>query len=97
MPKRNLIEPLAVLEREIIETLLAGHHQYRPDLSYPQSHSDMAGAVRGLLRMFEIKRLPLPRPLRYPCDTCGGSGYSEIKPQYRKECEACEGRGWEES
>lgn len=65
MSKRQLEEPLNQLEREIIETLLAGHHEWRRDLPYPESHSDMQGAVRGLLRMFEVKRLPLARELQY--------------------------------
>lgn len=47
------------LEREIIETFLAGHHEWRPDLAYPESHSDMQGGVRALLRMYEIKRRPI--------------------------------------
>lgn len=56
MPKPSLKEPFYSLENDIIETLVAGHKEYRPDLSYPQSHSDMQAAVRGLLRMFDIKR-----------------------------------------
>jgi hypothetical protein len=68
MPKPPLKAPWDQLESDIIETLLAGHHEWRPDLDYPQSHSDMQGAVRGLLRMFEVKRRPLPvaLPIR-PC------------------------------
>ena len=69
MAKRRLTPELAILEAQIIETLLAGHHEWRPDLSYPESHSDMQGAVRGLLRMFEVRRLPLPRELEYACAT----------------------------
>jgi len=64
MPKPSLREPYAALENEIIETLLAGHHEWRPDLAYPESHSDMSGAVRGLLRMFDVKRRPLAMPMR---------------------------------
>jgi hypothetical protein len=63
MPKPTLAEPFHTLEHQIIETLLAGHHEWRPDLSYPESHSDMSGAVRGLLRMFDVKRLPIAREL----------------------------------
>lgn len=65
MPKRRLKEEVRILEDQIIETLLAGHKEWRPDLSYPESHSDMQGAVRGLLRMFEVKRRPLPKELEY--------------------------------
>jgi hypothetical protein len=67
VPKPKLKEPFHTLEGQIIETLLAGHHQYQPDLSYPESHSDMEGAVRGLLKMFDVKRLPIARDL--PIDT----------------------------
>lgn len=64
MPKPSLKEPYASLENDIIETLLAGHHEWRSDLKYPESHSDMQGAVRGLLRMFEVKRRPLAMPVK---------------------------------
>lgn len=63
MPKSFLKQPFAQLESDIIATLLAGHHQYRPDLSYPESHSDMQGAVRALLRMYNINRLSIAREL----------------------------------
>lgn len=65
MPKRRLKEEVRILEDQIIDTLIAGHKEWRPDLSYPESHSDMQGAVRGLLRMFEVKRRPLPKELEY--------------------------------
>lgn len=65
MAKLTLVEPYNTLEKEIIETLLAGHKEWRSDLEYPESYSDMQGAVRGLLRMFEVKRLPLSRSLEY--------------------------------
>lgn len=68
MAKRSLKAPLNQLEHDIIETLVAGHKEWRPDLSYPESYSDMQGAVRGLLRMFEVKRRPLPEPLEYEGD-----------------------------
>jgi len=65
MAKRSLKEPLRQLEADIIETLIAGHKEWRPDLRYPESHSDMQGAVRGLLRMFEVKRRPIAVELEY--------------------------------
>lgn len=68
MPKPTLKEPLHSLEHEMIETFLAGHHLYRPDLSYPESHSDMQGGIRALLRMFDIKRRPLAVDLSYEED-----------------------------
>lgn len=45
---------------DIIETLLAGHHQVRSDLRYPESHSDMTWAVMNLLRKYEVKLRPVP-------------------------------------
>ena len=63
MPKPPLKRPYGELEDSIIETLLAGHHQWRPDLPYPESHSDMRGAVRGLLQMFDVKRRPIAIPI----------------------------------
>lgn len=65
MAKSRLKAELDKLESDIIETLLAGHHEWRPDLAYPESHSDMQGAVRGLLRMFEVKRRPVAIELEY--------------------------------
>lgn len=71
MPKPNLMPPWDKLESDIIDSLIAGHQQWRPDLDYPQSHSDMQGAVRGLLQMFEIKRRPLPFKLPILECKCG--------------------------
>jgi hypothetical protein len=79
MPKSRLRPTLDQLESDIIETLLAGHHEWRPDLPYPESHSDMQGAVRGLLRMFKVERRPLPEPLEYHCEECHNSGYIRTK------------------
>lgn len=72
MAKQKLAEPLNTLEHEIIETLLAGHKEWRPDLQYPESYSDMQGAVRGLLKMFDVKRLPISRELKYEENKHGG-------------------------
>jgi hypothetical protein len=65
MAKKMLKAPMNQLEHDIIATLRAGHKEWRPDLAYPESYSDMQGAVRGLLRMFDVQRLPLPRDLEY--------------------------------
>jgi len=65
MPKCDLKEPFRTLEDQIIKTLVAGHKEWRPDLDYPESYSDMQGAVRGLLRMFDVQRLPVSRELPY--------------------------------
>lgn len=65
MPKAPLVPHLATLEGELIETLLAGLHQWRPDLNYPASHSDMQSAVRALLTMYQVKRRPIALVLEY--------------------------------
>lgn len=75
MPKPPLHGDLAHLECDIIDTLLAGLKQWRPDLRYPESHSDMQGCVRALLTMYEVKRRPLPEPLPSPCSRCDGLGH----------------------
>lgn len=51
-----LKEPWNALEGQIQETMQAGY-------KYPQSSSDWSWCVRALLRMFDVKRLPLPREL----------------------------------
>jgi hypothetical protein len=65
MAKAILSPDLHRLEADIIETLIAGHKQWRPDLAYPESHSDMQGAVRALLRMYKIERRPIAVDLTY--------------------------------
>ena len=59
MPKPSLAEPFRTLEWQLTETFLAGHHEWRPDLPYPESNSDMQGGMMALMRMFEIKRRPI--------------------------------------
>lgn len=76
MPKPPLKAKFSRLEDDIIETLIAGHQQYRPDLPYPQSHSDLSGGVRALMRRFDIK------PRAIPLDT------DEMLQQERK-CVVC--------
>lgn len=63
MPKPRLSPELEQLERDMIETFLAGLKQWRSDLNYPESHSDMQAGIRGLLQMYDIKRAPLPKEL----------------------------------
>jgi hypothetical protein len=60
MPKPMLRKPYDLLMSEIVTTLLAGHHEWRPDLAYPESHSDMQGGVMALLRKYEVKLRPVP-------------------------------------
>ncbi len=65
MPKPTLKEPFFTLEKQMIATMIAGLKEWRPDLNYPESHSDMQGCIRGVLQMFKVERLPLPRELEY--------------------------------
>lgn len=94
MPKPPLIERDAQLESDIIATLIAGHKQWRPDLEYPESHSDMQGAVRGLLQMYDIKRLPLPRRLKIQCHVCEGIRHLKPDPNTANTCPECKGKGY---
>lgn len=59
MPKPTLKPESQQLCHDLIETFLAGHREWRPDLPYPESHSDMMGGAFALIRMFEIKRRPI--------------------------------------
>ena len=59
MPKPLLSDKYSALESALMETFKAGLHEWRPDLDYPQSASDMSGGMRALIRMFEIKRRPI--------------------------------------
>jgi hypothetical protein len=102
MPKSSLAEPDATLEVHLIETMLAGLKNWRPDLNYPQSYSDMEACARGLMRMFEIKRAPLPIPLKYFCDYCEGTGYRRLTftrengdVVEKEDCSFCNGVGFE--
>lgn len=97
MPKPFLTDDLAKLESDAIDTMIAGLKLWRSDLSYPESHSDMQACFRGLLTMYELKRRPLPVPLRLKCRTCGGIGeFISILDSCRnlKTCPDCKGYGW---
>lgn len=60
MAKPSLKSPLAALEAEMIKTFIAGHHLYRPDLPYPESHSDLQGGMRALIKRFDITPRAIP-------------------------------------
>lgn len=60
MSKPALKPDFAKLEADMMESFLAGHHEYRRDLKYPESHSDMQAGLRVLMRVFDIKRRPIP-------------------------------------
>ena len=60
MAKPTLKPDFQKLESELIQTFLAGHHLWRPGLSYPESHSDMSGGMRAILKRFEIKPREIP-------------------------------------
>lgn len=84
MAKKTLKGNLRDLESDIIETLIAGHKEWRPDLNSPESYSDWQGAVRGLLRMFEVKRRPIAIELEYHCEKCNGTGRLIFRPDPEK-------------
>lgn len=99
MPKPSLHASQKELEGMLIETMLAGHKQYRPDLPYPQSHSDMAACARAVIKMFDISRLPLPRSLKIQCDDCEGIGkfVSKDGGSFKSTtCSKCNGKGYTE-
>ena len=102
MPKAPLKEEDRILESQMIATMLESFHNWRPDLNYPESHSDMESCVRGLMRMFEIKRRPLVVPLRIKCDACEGLGYRITKSdengsiRTEESCKTCRRRRWVE-
>ena len=60
MPKAKLKEPYWTLEHEMKATFMAAFNGSRPDLQYPKSASDVQAGIRGILRMFEVKRSALP-------------------------------------
>ncbi len=94
MPKAPLIKEDSILESQIIETLIAGHKEWRPDLKFPESWSDMEGTVRGLLRMFKVERRPLASTLKYRCDDCEGLGHFIAKKDgiiHITDCTHCSG------
>ena len=68
MPKPTLKEPLAQQENDMINTMIAGLHEWRPDLDYPESYSDCQACIRGLLRMYRIERRPIAIELEYDED-----------------------------
>lgn len=74
MAKPTLKEPLRSLENDLIETFMAGHAEWRPDLPYPESHSDMQAGMMAVLRMFEIKKRPIAIDLPLHCSTCNDTG-----------------------
>lgn len=60
MAKPSLNPEFATLEMEMIRTFLAGHKQWRPDLAYPESHSDLQAGMRALLKRYEIVPRAVP-------------------------------------
>ena len=63
MPKAPLKEPFRTIESELVRTMMAGHQTWRPDLRYPESHSDMQACARAILQRFNVEMLPLDREL----------------------------------
>jgi hypothetical protein len=80
MSKPSLVEPFALLEAEMIRTFLAGHQQWRPDLRYPESHSDLQAGMRALIKRFDIQPRPIPLDWREI-----EKGPEPLEPSERKE------------
>lgn len=55
MPKPRLQEPEETLEKWLIKAMHEGLAEWRPDLDYPASFSDMESLARGVLRRFKIE------------------------------------------
>jgi hypothetical protein len=97
MPKPSLRKEDVILESQVIKTMIAGLKKWRPDLSYPQSYSDMQVCVRGLLTMYNLKRKPLPEPVKIECHYCMGLGqFIQFldRVSYLTACKKCGGHGW---
>jgi len=60
MPKPSLREPYATLAADLATTMIAGLHEWRADLSYPESHSDLRGCIDAVLRKYEVKLRDVP-------------------------------------
>ena len=55
MPKPTLTPGLDALEYELIVAMKRGLKRWRPDLSYPESYSDMQACARGIItELFNI-------------------------------------------
>jgi hypothetical protein len=61
MPKPALTAHFDDLEQRLLAALRTGLREWRPDLDYPESTSDMQGAIRGVLKTFYV--VPRERPL----------------------------------
>jgi len=59
MPKPDVREPYKSLESDLFETMRAGLHEWRPDLDYPESFSDLQACLRAVFRMYEVRRRPV--------------------------------------
>jgi hypothetical protein len=63
--------------------MIAGLHEWRPDLYGPESMSDYQACARGILQMFDVKRSPLPNKLTYwhPAGWIGEGDEDETEKQ----------------
>jgi hypothetical protein len=61
MAKPALREPFHTIMENIAQAMVDGLHNWRPDLSYPESYSDMQGCILELMSRFELlpRRVPL--------------------------------------
>ena len=73
MPKPFLREPYATIAADLASTMIAGLKEWRRDLDYPQSHSDLRGCIDAVLRKYDVKlrEVPLDRSeIWEPPETC---------------------------
>jgi hypothetical protein len=73
MPKPSLREPYASIASDLMATMVAGLKEWRHDLDYPQSHSDLRGCIDAVLRKYEVKLRPVPldrSEIWEPPETC---------------------------
>lgn len=66
MSHAKLAEPDNTLEYQMLETMMAGLNGVGVSSpNYPKSASDMQSCIRALIKMFDIKRRPLAKELKY--------------------------------
>ncbi len=105
MPKPTFVPEESLLMRDIQDTLLAGLKQWRPDLAYPQSASDMQGMLIALLQKYEVKLRPIAVPLKVLCHRCLGAKYvlvvtyptdpvNGVNTECLRDCQECGGKGY---
>lgn len=95
MPQAPLIDEQKVMASSMMSSFMAAFKQFRPDLDYPESASDMQAGFRGVLRMFNVSRASLPNQLWTPCPDCDGTGKHTVDndPHHKNSCKRCMNSG----